>query len=99
MTSTKPKRRPHKIDEPIKRKKELVTQVAEKGEPLHILHHRVALVSVDDKNSASIRGAMNRMFLNADVAIGAAERADHLVMITGDVDNARAFARFAQNLG
>ena len=40
---------------------------------------------------------MNSMFLNSDVAIGAVKRADHLIVITRDVDDACAFARFAQN--
>ncbi len=55
-------------------------------------------MSVDNENATTIRRSMNSMFLNGDVAIGAVKRADHLVVVTRDVDDSRAFARFPQNL-
>src|SRR4029079_2161672 len=40
---TQPEAPANEIDERIKRKKELVTGIAEKGEPLHVLHNSVEL--------------------------------------------------------
>src|SRR5207237_10534922 len=54
-------------------------------------------MSVDNENATAISSPMNGMLLNSDVAIGAVNRADHLIVITRDVDDSCAFARFAQN--
>jgi hypothetical protein len=50
------------------------------------------------KHASPVSQTMNGMFLDTDVAIGAVEFAEQIVVIPGDVNNARALARFAQNL-
>jgi hypothetical protein len=92
-----PETAPEKIDERIEREQKLVTKIACEREPLHILHHRVQLVAVDNKDALSIRRSMNRMFLDRDVSESAVVIGEHLVVITRDINNAGAFARLAQN--
>ena len=60
---------PEKIDEWIEREQKLITKVAGEREPLHILHDGVELVPVNDQNLPPIRRAMNRIFLDRDVAV------------------------------
>ena len=75
----------------------MVAGVPDKGEPLHVLHDGVEFVSVDDENAPPVRRAMDGMLLDRDVSVGAIKRTDHLIVISGNVDDACSLARFAQN--
>src|SRR5207249_1914665 len=79
---------PNEINERIKGEQKLVADVANKGEPLHVLHDSVEFVSVDDENAPSVRRAMDGMFLDRDVSVGAIKRTDHLIVVSRDVNNA-----------
>src|SRR5438552_16232048 len=41
---------------------------------------------------------MNGMLLNGNVAVGTEKSGEHFVVVTWDVNDARALARFAENL-
>jgi hypothetical protein len=88
---------PHEIDEGIQREQKLVAHVACEREPLHVLHDGVELMPVNDEHSAAIGQAMNSMLLQGDVAIGAVEFGEHIVVIARDVNDAGAFARLAKD--
>ena len=53
---------------------------------------------MDDEHATSVRQTMNGMLLYGNVAIGAKKSGEHFVVVARDVNDARAFARFAQNL-
>ena len=88
---------PEKIDERIEREQELITKVARKGEPLHILHNGVELVPVNDQNLPPIRRAMNRIFLDRDVSIDAVKVGQEFIVIPGNINHTRALACLAQD--
>ncbi len=75
----------------------MIANVADVSEPLHVLHHGVEFVAVDDENASAVRRFVNGVFLDRDVAVGAAERGHELIVITRDVNDRHAFARFAQD--
>src|SRR5438046_2379519 len=85
------------IDGGVKRKQKLVTNAAGEREPLRVLHNRVQLVSVNDKQPAPIGRVVNGVLLDRNIAVRAGECADEFVMVAGDIDNRHAFARLAQN--
>ena len=62
---------PDEIDERIKGEQKLVADVADKGEPLHVLHNGIEFVSVDDENAPAVRRPMDGMLLDGDVSVGA----------------------------
>ena len=86
-----------KIDRGIERKQELIANVASKRQPLHVLDNGVEFVAVYDQNSFAGRRDVDGVSLDVDVSVRATEVPDHLVVITRDIDDARAFACFAQN--
>lgn len=85
------------IDERIERQQELVTDIAEKRQPLHILHDGIKLVPVDDENALSSRGDVDGAWPNVDVAVAAAEIADQFVVISRNINDAGPFTGLAQN--
>src|SRR5205823_1075894 len=85
------------IDGGVKRKQKLVTNVAGEREPLRVLHNRVQLVSVNDKQPAPIGRVVNGVLLDRNIAVRTGECADEFVMVAGDIDNRHAFARLARN--
>src|SRR4029453_17164742 len=67
VTETEPS--PEKIDRGIERKQKFVANVAEKRQPLCVLHNRVEFVSVNDQDAAPVRGVVNRTFLDQNVSV------------------------------
>ena len=84
------------IDQRIQRKQKLVTKIAGESEPARVLHDRIQFVSMNDQNAPSIGGGMDEVFRDRDVAVVAAEATEEFVVVTGDINDARALARFAQ---
>ena len=68
---TTPEAPANEIDQRIKLEQKLVTDDADKGEPLHVLHNSVEFVSVNDENASAVRRPMNGVFLDGDVSVGA----------------------------
>jgi len=95
---TKAKDAPDKIHEGIEGEEELITDVAEKGKPSHILHHGIQLVPVQDENAPPIGGEMDRMLLNRYRAVGTEMAREKLIVISWNIDDTRPFARFAEQL-
>src|SRR5688572_16166203 len=87
---------PHEIDQRIEAEQKLVAKIAGEGEPARVLHHRVQLVAMNDENAPPIGGLVDGLFLDRDVAVVTAELADEIVVVARDVNDARSFARFAQ---
>ncbi len=88
----------HEVNRRIEREQKLVANITREGEPSHVLHHGVELMPMNDEHAASVRQRMNSMFLHSDVAVGAVEFGEQIVVIARDVNGPCAFARFAQNL-
>ena len=53
---------------------------------------------MNDGHAATIGQAMNGMFLHGDVAVGAIELGEQIVVIPEDVNDAGPFTRFPENL-
>src|ERR1700720_4412200 len=85
------------IDCGVKRKQKLIADVTHECEPLCVLHYRVQLVAMNDEQAAPICRLMNRVLLDRNVAVRAAEGADEFVVVAGYVDNGDALACLAQN--
>src|SRR4029077_3052059 len=75
----------------------LIANVSSKRQPLYILDDGVEFMTVNDQDSFSGRRYMDGVSLDIDVSVRATEVPDHLVVITRNVDDARAFSGFAQN--
>src|SRR5207302_256654 len=86
-----------KIDRRIEREQKLVSGIAQISEPLRILNDGVELMSVNHENAATISRDVNRVLLNRNVSVSAAEGADELIVISGNVNHRHALARFAQD--
>ena len=52
---------------------------------------------MNDEHTSSIRQTMNRVFLHGDVAVGAVEFGEHIVVITRDVNDTGTFTGLAKN--
>src|SRR5439155_11839029 len=89
---------PEEIDRRIQRKQKLITNVAGECQPLHVLHDRIQFVAVNDEHAASVSEAMNGVLLNLDVAISAVEFPEQVVVISRDINDPCALARFTKNL-
>src|SRR5947208_5261471 len=55
-------------------------------------------MAVNDEHPTSVRQTMDGVLLHNDVAVGAEKSGEHFVVVTWDVNDPRAFARFAENL-
>jgi hypothetical protein len=55
-------------------------------------------VAVNDEHAASVSEAMDGMLLNLDVAISAVEFPEQVVVVSRDINDPRALARFSKNL-
>src|SRR5213592_5260503 len=55
-------------------------------------------MTVNDQHPTSVCQTMNGTLLNGNVAVGTEKSGEHLVVVTGDVNDARSLARFAENL-
>ena len=87
---------PDEIDKRIEREQKLITKVASKREPPHVLYHGIEFVAVNNQDAFPGGGDMDCPLLDLDVAVGPAEVGHQLVVISRDVDHMRSFARFAQ---
>ena len=85
------------INKRIQGEEELVANVPEEGQPLHVLHDCVELVTVHDQDSTPVGRFMNHLLFDGDVAVGAVKFGHHFIVISRDVDDPGAFARFAQD--
>src|SRR6266516_7950255 len=52
---------------------------------------------VNDEHATSVRQTMDRMSLHGDIAVSAEKTGEHFVVVTRDVNDACALARFAEN--
>ena len=62
------------------------------------MHDGVELVPVNDEHAAAVAQTVDGVLLHNDVAVTAVKLGQQVVMIARDVNDACAFARFAQNL-
>ena len=85
------------VDERIQREQKLVSNVACERQPFHVLHYGIKLMPVDDEHAAAARQTMDRMPLHGDIAVSAEKAGEHFVVVTRDVNDACALARFAEN--
>ena len=85
------------IYERIESEEKLVADIAEKGEPLDILHHGVEFVPVQDEDPASVGRNVKCVFLDRDRAVSAEMTGEKLIVIAWGIDDPRTFAGFAQN--
>src|SRR6185503_12955403 len=88
----------NRIHQRVEGEKELITKIAEQGEPLNILHHRVQLVTVQDENPSTVGSHVNGVLLDRNRAVGAEVAGEKLIVVPGNVDDAGALARLAQDL-
>src|SRR4030095_3254548 len=95
---TESKNSAYGIYERIESEEKLIPDIAEKGEPLDILHHGVELMPVQDEDSASVGRDMKCMFLDSDRAVSAEMTGEKLIVITWNVNDPRPFAGLAENL-
>lgn len=93
----KAKEPPDRVYERVEREQELVTEVANEGEPLGILDHGVEFMAMENEKVPSIGGHVNGVLLDRDRTIGAKMAREEFVVIARDVDDSRPFARLAQN--
>jgi len=96
IAETKPAAKP--VERDVQLQKELVADIADEGEPAHVLDDGIEFVAVHDEKAASIRGEMDVVFLHGDGAVDAEEIGKELVVVAGDVDDLCAFAAFAEDL-
>lgn len=89
---------PDGVHQRVKAEKKLVAHVAEEGEPPDVLHHRVELMPMQNEEAAPVGRGMHSVLLDRDCAICAKMAGEKFVVIPGNIDNPRAFARFAQDL-
>src|SRR5437868_4763921 len=85
------------FDRWVEREQELVANVARERQPFHVLHYGVKLMPVDDEHATSVRQTMDRMSLHGDIAVSAEKTGEHFVVVTRDVNDPCALARFAEN--
>ena len=88
----------HSIYERVESEEKLIADIAEKGEPLDILHDGVELVPVQDEDPASVGRNVKCVFLDRDRAVSAEMTGEKLIVIAWNVDDPRPFAGLAQNL-
>src|SRR5690349_16068834 len=88
---------PNEINQWVEREQELVANVTRKRQPLHILHHGVELMAMNNKNALSSRGDVNIIRTNLDIPVAAAKVCHQLIVIARNVNNPSAFSGFTQN--
>ena len=87
------------VEPQIGREREVVGAVAGERQPLGILDDAVELIAVQDEKPPPVRGYMHGFGQDGDAAEPVSgEIPEILVMIAGDVDDARSLARLAQEL-
>src|SRR6266545_7809827 len=59
----------YEVDERIQREQKLIANIARECQPLHVLHHRIQFVSVNDQNAFSAGSHMNGVLHDVDVSI------------------------------
>ena len=89
------------IEPAIGFEREHIQLVAELGQPLHILHHAVEQIAVQYPNASPVRRGVNHLVRHLNSTDGQVRRvfekiAHKHVVVAGDEDNARTFARLAQ---
>src|SRR5665647_643077 len=83
----------------VRPKRELVTPVAEKGEPFGIAHHDVELIAVHDEITPAVGTDMDGVALDGDAAEPhPAIVLQRLVVIAGNEDEVGSLAGLAQEL-
>src|SRR5207244_4198446 len=85
------------IDERIQREQKLIANVAGECQPLHVLHHGIQFVSVNDQNAFATGSHMDGVFLDVDVSVCTKKAGHQLIVISWTVNYASAFAGFAQD--
>ena len=86
------------IYERIESEEKLIANIAEKGEPLDILHHGIELVPVQNEDPASVDRNVKCVFLDRDRAISTKMTGEKFIVIAWNVDDPCPFTGLAQNL-
>src|SRR5690606_24429000 len=85
------------VEASVEEQGQRVGAVAQDGEPFGVAHDGIELVAMNHEQAAPVRCLVDRLAENADAAqFGAEIAAQQLVMVAGDVDDARAAKRLAQ---
>ena len=85
---------PHRVHDEAELHDLVVGMVADEGEPAVRKHHRVKLVAVQHHQPPPVRGVVEGRAADFDPAeVHSGELAEHLVVVAGDVDHARAAPR------
>ena len=85
-----PNSRRSRLTTPVDDDRDVVGPVAEIGEPARIVDDRVELVAVDDQERAAVGGLVDVPVDDLDAAeMRALEGSQELVVIAGDIDDAR----------
>ena len=89
---------PEEVDDAIHPDCEIISLVAEMGEPARVLHHEIEDIAVNDEIFPAVDADMNGVFHHIDAAeMGAVIVAQEFVVIAGNVDDLGALARLAQH--
>ena len=89
---------PYTVEDTVGGNGEVVGAVAKQREPARLRHNEVEDVAMDHEIAASVSPLMDRVLNDLDAAgmRAAVAAAQKLIVIAGDVDDACAFARLAQ---
>ena len=88
---------PDEIDKRIEREQKLIPKVAGERQPLHVLHHSIEFVAVNDQDALPGSGHVNCALLDLDIPVGATKAGHQFVVISWDINYAGALACFTQN--
>lgn len=66
------------------------------GEPLAVLDDGIEFVTVNDQQAPAVRGGVDGVFLDGNRTVFAVETGEKFVVVSGDIDHARAFSSCAQ---
>src|SRR4029077_6004951 len=88
---------PYEIDERSHQEKKLRAKLRSECQPLHVLHHGVQFVSVNNQNAFPAGSHVNSALSDVDVPISTKEAGYQLVVISRNVNYAGALAGFAQD--
>ncbi len=87
------------VEEPVGGEREVVGLVAEQRQPARLRHDEIEDVAVHDEIALAVGGLVHGVLDHLDAAeMGAVIAAQEFVVVAGDVDQAGALARLAQQL-
>ena len=78
---------PAEIDRCVEAEQKLVSDIPHMGQPSHVLHHRIELMTVNHKQSAPLQRRVNGAGLDMHVRVVAGKVGDPFVVVAGDVND------------